>query len=325
MFERITLHDYSRPMVARAKSRKSAGPYVWTPSKAGQGRGFYSGQDCQTAAHGAGFRLRLEAANDHLSGRMSGTIGYFCDVDESGDSLMPIVARLPGGRGFLAGWTMGAGMCGALGPDVWPDAVGAANEAHRMAERDAEASRADAVDNDDEEACEAIARAAGWSRNAHNGYFVAPIGSDVRMVDYSSWRELCDDNGLEVDGETDDAPEFPALYSQNAFGARVVHVDGAYSVHDLRESDDARAGMIEDGEEFAVFYDGGEILPGGLDNEARDLAAALAIIEADRNEAARALLRDLRDEVRDWESALDGARPSLSHILARVDTFHGEA
>lgn len=275
MFERITLHDYSRPMAARAKSRKSAGPYVWTPSKAGQGRGFYSGQDCQPAAHGAGFRLRLEAANDHLSGRISGTIGYFCDVDEGGESLMPIVARLPRGRGFLAG--MGAGMCGALGPDVWPDAVGAANEAHRMAERDAEESRAAALEVD------------------------------------------------ESDESDDDAPEFPALYSRNEFGARVVHVDGAYSVHDLRESADARAGMIEEGEEFAVFYDGGEILPGGLDNEARDLAAALAIIEADRNEAARALLRDLRDEVRDWESALDGERPSLSHILARVDTFHGEA
>lgn len=278
MFDCIILHDYSRPMAERAKSRKSAGPYRWTPSKAGQGRGFYSGQDCQPATHGAGFRLRLEAANNHLSGRIASTIGYYCDEGPSGESLMPIVARLPRGRGFLAGWTMGAGMCGALGPDVWPDAVGAANEAHRMAERDAEASR------------EAV------------------------------------DEGEEFDDESDDdAPELPALYSRNAFGARVVHVDGAYSVHDLRESDDARAGMIEEGEEFAVFYDGGEILPGGLDNEARDLAAALAIIEADRNEAARALLRDLRDEVRDWESALDGARPSLSHVLARVDAFHGEA
>lgn len=44
---------------------------------------------------------------------------------------------------------------------------------------------------------EAAAREFGWTRNAHNGYFVSPVGSNVRMADYSDWEELCLDNGIE--------------------------------------------------------------------------------------------------------------------------------
>lgn len=38
---------------------------------------------------------------------------------------------------------------------------------------------------------------AGWTRNRHNGMFVAPVGSVIRMADYESWQELCEENGLE--------------------------------------------------------------------------------------------------------------------------------
>lgn len=38
---------------------------------------------------------------------------------------------------------------------------------------------------------------AGWTRNIHNGMFVAPVGHDPRMADYESWQELCDEQGLE--------------------------------------------------------------------------------------------------------------------------------
>ncbi|QNP78372.1 hypothetical protein [Agrobacterium tumefaciens] len=44
---------------------------------------------------------------------------------------------------------------------------------------------------------EAAARELGWTRNAHNGYFVAPVGSDVRMADYDDWEELCTANDIE--------------------------------------------------------------------------------------------------------------------------------
>lgn len=304
MFAQIILHDLSKSLQSRAKGRKFCGPYRWAPSKAGQGRGFYTGPDGQCARHGAGFRLRLEDANAHISGRLSMTTGYFCDGDGDGDgdTLQPIIARLPRGRGFLAGWTMGEGMASALGASIFEDEASAAYEAHRMAERDAEASR-NALDEADEAACEAAAVAAGWSRNAHNGYFVAPVSSEVRMADYSSWRELCDDNGIssqesdqsEDEEDSDDdttgygegygefkaaEPVFPDLYSCNAFGARVCHIDGEYSVMDCRFSADAAEGVLEPGEEFEVCYNGGAILPGGMDNAAPTLAQALAIIAA---------------------------------------------
>ncbi|QIG74365.1 hypothetical protein EVC08_053 [Rhizobium phage RHph_N65] len=37
----------------------------------------------------------------------------------------------------------------------------------------------------------------GWTRNAHNGMFIAPVGSETRMADYDDWRELCEDNDIE--------------------------------------------------------------------------------------------------------------------------------
>jgi len=44
---------------------------------------------------------------------------------------------------------------------------------------------------------EEAARDAGWTRNRHNGMFVAPIGHDLRMADYDDWEELCDIEGIE--------------------------------------------------------------------------------------------------------------------------------
>lgn len=38
---------------------------------------------------------------------------------------------------------------------------------------------------------------AGWTRNAHNGMFVAPIGSETRVADYDDWQDLCKDNNIE--------------------------------------------------------------------------------------------------------------------------------
>jgi hypothetical protein len=136
------IHDFSKPLRARLAQREHTGPYYWTPSKPGTGRGFYQsskGLFCDKA--GSSFDLRLEEANDHLrESRLANINGYYCD--EFGDStLQPIIARLPHGRGFLAGWTMGRGMCASLDSDIYDDASDAARAAHSIAERDAERER----------------------------------------------------------------------------------------------------------------------------------------------------------------------------------------
>lgn len=146
------IHDFSRPMPERLKSREYTGPYYWTPTKPGTGRGFYQsskGLYCDKA--GSTFDLRLEDANDHLgSSRLSQINGYYCDEDGDGETLQPIIARLPRKRGFLAGWTMGRGMCASLDSTIWETEEDAARAAHDLAESDAEKNRdANAADCDE--------------------------------------------------------------------------------------------------------------------------------------------------------------------------------
>jgi hypothetical protein len=71
IFQTITLLDTARPLASRAKSRKYAGPYKWSPTRPNSGRGFYaeSGAPLRMARHGAGLGLRLEYANDVFDGR----------------------------------------------------------------------------------------------------------------------------------------------------------------------------------------------------------------------------------------------------------------
>lgn len=143
LFSDIVLIDFSRPLRERLASRKHAGPYHWTPSeKQGEGRGFYQGKGLVMDRAGSSFALRLELANDSLRGsRLALTNGYYCD--EHQDSTMtPIIARLPRSRGFLAGWTMGAGMCAALDFGIYETAEDAARAAHSKADHDAEKERA---------------------------------------------------------------------------------------------------------------------------------------------------------------------------------------
>jgi hypothetical protein len=115
------------------------------------GRGFYQASDgLRCDPNGSTFDLRLESANDHLSGRLSHTDGYYCDSFQ-GDTLQPIIARLPHGRGFLAGWTMGRGMCASIDADIYRDAESAAFAAHSKADSDAERSRDEEESEPDDE------------------------------------------------------------------------------------------------------------------------------------------------------------------------------
>lgn len=153
------IHDFSKPLKERAEARKFCGPYHWTPCEPGGGRGFYqSSKGLWCDRSGSIFSLRLSYANEHLDSfsRLARIEGYYCD-EHGTDTLQPIVARLPHGRGFLAGWTMGPGMIANIELMIWADEREAAIAAHNMAEMDAERSRIqeamddEPFDNDNEE------------------------------------------------------------------------------------------------------------------------------------------------------------------------------
>ncbi|SCY04420.1 hypothetical protein [Rhizobium sp. NFACC06-2] len=143
MFTQITMIDYSRPMAERIKSRKFCGPYRWTPSVPGSGRGFYqASHGLLMDRHGSSLNLRLEEANEHLGhSRLRFTTGYYADPYGEGDTLKPIIARLPRNRGFLAGWTMGEGMAASVSGTIYETEEEAAYAAHSEAEHDAERCR----------------------------------------------------------------------------------------------------------------------------------------------------------------------------------------
>ncbi len=67
--------------------------------------------------------------------------GYSPDEYGDGDALRPVVLRLPRGRGFLAGWSMGPGMAATVGYTVYQDETEAARAADAEAEAVAEESR----------------------------------------------------------------------------------------------------------------------------------------------------------------------------------------
>lgn len=67
--------------------------------------------------------------------------GWYADPDMGGDTIRGIVFRLPHGRGFLAGHSMGEGMATTIATVVYAEESSAAYAADRMAERAAEIER----------------------------------------------------------------------------------------------------------------------------------------------------------------------------------------
>lgn len=138
IFTQITMIDYSKPLKARAASRKRVGPYMWQPVAPCMGRGFYQASNSLAMDRaGSTFSLRLQHANDLWRGAYrkpdAYSVGAMCE-----DYFHPIVARLPHGRGFLSGWTMGAGMAASLDNYIWDTEHDAALAAHDAAESAAE-------------------------------------------------------------------------------------------------------------------------------------------------------------------------------------------
>ncbi|TXH52303.1 MAG: hypothetical protein E6Q97_16505 [Desulfurellales bacterium] len=122
----------------RAESRKPGramcGDYYHAPPPdAAKGRGFYLDSDGMP-------RLRWQWADECEGARIRHT-GWFCDDDQC-EKIRGIVMKLPRGRGFLAGWSMGKGMASTI--DYFPifdNAADAAACADSMAENAAENER----------------------------------------------------------------------------------------------------------------------------------------------------------------------------------------
>ena len=120
------LTDRRRPIVC--------GPYYHAPrpEDAGSGAGFYLDSD---GAPG----LRWTWCDETEGARIEHT-GWYCD-DDGFQTIRGIVLRLPRGRGFLAGWSMGAGMASTIDATIYDSARDAAYAADSMAERAAERER----------------------------------------------------------------------------------------------------------------------------------------------------------------------------------------
>lgn len=131
----IYLHGFGDgcfPSLARRRDmRRVCGPYMWTVPAAGrtEGRDYYAAdEEGNPSTHDASFMLRAVARPRSFG-------GYRID---DGDAYMPVVLRLPRGRGFLAGWTMGKGMASSVGFTIYQDE----SDAWRVADREAQSAAA---------------------------------------------------------------------------------------------------------------------------------------------------------------------------------------
>lgn len=106
--------------------------YYANPSDHAKACGFYLASDFAPG-------LRWQWCDDVA--RSIRHTGWWTDEHGDSDTVRGIVARLPHGRGFLAGWSMGEGMASELEYTVYDDERDAAYAADSIAERVAERER----------------------------------------------------------------------------------------------------------------------------------------------------------------------------------------
>lgn len=213
MFSQITLHNLDTSAAYRLNQRKSAGPCQWHPQRPGKTRGFYVTSAGLACGDGP-FRLRLEYANDLLPrySRTARVESYWAD-DDGWTAFVPIVARLPRGRGFLAGHTLGHGMSSCVESSIYRDAEDAAYAAHSMAEFAAseereyieEQARQDAAlsepcDDDDDTFCVHhdvngwyVLTASEACTEEETGYSVGLDGRPHHASEAEAWRSVSGD------------------------------------------------------------------------------------------------------------------------------------
>lgn len=112
------------------KPRYTSGYYENAPRMAGKGDiGFY----WEEGGEPSGRQWTLRVAKMHDT-------GWYCDNFQE-ECLHGFVFRLPRGRGFLAGWTMGGQMCASVSREIFDNEAAALLEANWMAEKAAEKMR----------------------------------------------------------------------------------------------------------------------------------------------------------------------------------------
>lgn len=121
------------------------GPYYHAPRPLGPhaGKGFYLNDSTSPD-------FRWEWC-DGVPGANIGHTGWFLD-DFYEEKVRGLVVRLPHGKGFLAGWSMGEGMASAIGYTIYESAVDAAYNADRDARSVAEENCEDYAHRNPEEA-----------------------------------------------------------------------------------------------------------------------------------------------------------------------------
>ena len=110
---------------------RCTGPYYHAPKHGDNSTMFYLDSDFMPG-------LRWQYA-DYVAD--IGHTGWYTDEHGDGDKIRGIVMRLPHGRGFIAGWTMGQGMISTVDYDIYDDIEDAAHIADSMAEIVAERER----------------------------------------------------------------------------------------------------------------------------------------------------------------------------------------
>jgi hypothetical protein len=121
-------------MAKRLDSRKPVvcGAYYHAPKpNTNAGMGFYLASD------GAP-NLRWQWADEVIDLAHG---GWYSDAYGNSELIRGVVFRLPHGRGFLAGWSMGEGMSSQMALTIYADAESAACTADAWAEDIAEAER----------------------------------------------------------------------------------------------------------------------------------------------------------------------------------------
>jgi hypothetical protein len=120
-----------REVAARMRFAYSVTPKPLAPGASGLG--WYLDSDFAPG-------LRWEWC-DKVEGARIGHTGWYTDRDGIGDSIRGLVLRLPHGRGFLAGTSMGQGMSSGASRRIYEDERSAARAADRAAESEAETER----------------------------------------------------------------------------------------------------------------------------------------------------------------------------------------
>lgn len=135
IFNKIAFIDFSLPVVERARKRRFCGPRRFTPATAGRPLSFYMRDDHAMAMErfGCAISLRLYKANAFLKTHDKRLRNkYPCDF--YGDLFAePIIAMLPRGNGYLAGWSLGGNMVSQLDRTIYDTAEEAAAAAHEEA------------------------------------------------------------------------------------------------------------------------------------------------------------------------------------------------